>query len=98
MNDREKQILCTALTKYGIDKQTDMMIEEMSELTKALLKLRRFHDSISLAPALAANVIEEIADVGIVLEQMRIYFSPAAVDEQKQYKLDRLAKMLGIEG
>lgn len=98
MNDREKTILCTALTKYGIDKQTDMMIEEMSELTKALLKLRRFHDSISLAPALAANVIEEIADVAIMLEQMRIYYSPAAVDKQKQYKLERLAKLLGIEG
>lgn len=98
MNDKEKHILCTALTKYGIDKQTDMMIEEMSELTKALLKLRRFTGNISLEPALVANVIEEIADVGIVLEQMRIYYSPAAVDKQKQYKLDRLAKLLGIEG
>ena len=98
MDNKEKLILCTALTKYGIDKQTDMMIEEMSELTKALLKLRRFTGNISLAPALAANVIEEIADVSIVLEQMRIYFSPTAVDKQKQYKLDRLAKLLGIEG
>lgn len=74
-----------------------MMIEEMSELIKALLKLRRFGNT-SLEPALVADVIEEIADVGIVLDQMRIYFSPAAVDKQKQFKLDRLARLLGIEG
>ena len=98
MNDKEKFILCTALTKYGIDKQTDMMIEEMSELTKALLKLRRHGHDENLVSMLLANVVEEIADVGIVLEQMRIYFSPAAVDEAKEHKMKRLAKLLGIEG
>lgn len=98
MNDREKTILCTALVKYGINRQTDMMIEEMSELTKALLKLRRYGGDEKLEPALVANIIEEIADVGIVLEQLRIYYGPAIIGDVKESKLERLAKLLGIEG
>lgn len=42
MNARkEENILLQAIVEYGAEAQTDMMIEEMSELTKALLKHRR---------------------------------------------------------
>ena len=37
----DTSVLTDALVAYGGDAQVDMMIEEMSEMTKALLKQRR---------------------------------------------------------
>ena len=54
-----------ALLAFGIDKQKLMMIEEMNELSKAILKSFRENKPLT------ANMIEEIADVEIVLLQMK---------------------------
>jgi NTP pyrophosphatase (non-canonical NTP hydrolase) len=81
-----EKICKRALEKWGIDKQTDMMIEEMSELTKALLKVRR-GESLD-------NVIDELADVSIVLEQMTIFFGKELVENQKKVKLERLKRRI----
>ena len=40
-----EEILNLDINTHGISTQEDMMIEECSELTKALLKLRRYHNS-----------------------------------------------------
>lgn len=56
---------------YGPEAQTDMMIEKMSELTKAILKLRRTRSHSG--PAIAEcrdNISEEMADVYIMLVQL----------------------------
>lgn len=37
----DKEILQKAIDTYGVNAQSDMVIEEMSELTKEILKLRR---------------------------------------------------------
>jgi hypothetical protein len=42
--ERRKEIECRAILTYGAQMQGDMCIEEMSELTKALLKYRRNED------------------------------------------------------
>ena len=36
-------VICDAIDTYGREAQTDMCIEECSELIKALLKFRRLH-------------------------------------------------------
>ena len=88
MNKTSKQILENAIKTYGCISQQNKMIEEMAELTKAILKLRRGGDD----PQLVGNVLEEMADVKIVLAQMEImYGSP---DEIVQQKVDRLAEEL----
>lgn len=47
MSEQERQaVLEAALQKWGEAAQTDMCIEEMSELTKALLKVRHLHVSM----------------------------------------------------
>lgn len=76
--EEQKRIMRDAIETYGIPAQTDMMIEEMSELTKALLKLRRVR-GCGLEDPLARNaVLEEMADVGIMLRQMvMIYGDPS---------------------
>nr|MDD3231059.1 hypothetical protein [Oscillospiraceae bacterium] len=80
-------ILNYAIEAYGIDHQQDMCIEEMSELTKAILKYRRA-DSDAEKCVIRENVIEEMADVQIMLDQMRIIFGDTS--SQEEYKLNRL--------
>lgn len=92
-----------ALAKYGATAQEDIVIEEMSELTKAILKHRRAgkFGQYDLSETINA-VAEEIADVEIGLEYLKLInemYSPGfrqAVDGIKQYKLRRLAER--VEG
>ena len=105
MNDKtfEREIvLQKAILTYGKESQVDMAIEEMSELTKALLKERRNEKTEvikSSAPLqFILNIIEEIADVEIMLEQLKMIFDcESQVDEMKSYKIERLQGMLENE-
>ena len=84
-----ENILLQAIAEYGKDAQTDMMIEAMAELTKALLKRRRYPDDESTVD----NIREEMADVQIMMDQMRIIYG-----DDSQYtaqKLHRLAQRTG---
>lgn len=89
--DRKRAILTGAVTTYGALAQTDMMIEEMSELTKELLKLRRATTEPEAA-AICENIREEMADVQIMLYQMVIIYG--SFIEEENYKLERLEKRL----
>lgn len=86
----QEYLLRTAIETYGSHLQEDMMIEEASELTKAILKTRRYPDSKEVIE----NVKEEMADVDIMLDQLKIIYGD--VSEYKLAKLrrlrDRLAK------
>ena len=68
-----------------------MVFEEMAELQDALCKfLRGRVDGNTLA-----NIAEEIADVGIMLDQMKIEFQVEdAVKEQRAYKVRRLRERI----
>jgi hypothetical protein len=88
MTDKRKHvILDSAIGTYGIEHQEDKCIEEMSELTKAILKYRHAENE-SEKQAIHDNVIEEIADVQITLNQMKIVFGDT--QSQEEYKLNRL--------
>ena len=88
-DDRRKEIEGRAINTYGEQPQVDMAIEEMSELTKAILKYRRAENkNKNEAEYLEDNIIEEIADVQIMLDQMRIIFGDTS--SQEEYKLNRL--------
>ena len=89
--DGENEILKNAVDCFGEDHQTDMMIEEMSELTKALLKYRRNVGEEDTG-SLIENIIEEMADVEIMLGQMKIIYGDC--DAYRSEKLVRLAAML----
>jgi NTP pyrophosphatase (non-canonical NTP hydrolase) len=77
---------------YDIDKQVDVLIEEMAELTKALLKNRRAQNGHTDTPVghTVQNIIEEIADVQIMLLQINYLgdFEDDVIDIMN-YKLDR---------
>jgi len=71
------------LTKFGEQKQKDMLIEEMAELMQALQKERR---------GLEHNISEEIADVQIMLDQIKL-LHPDWISWE-QMKLKRLDELL----
>jgi NTP pyrophosphatase (non-canonical NTP hydrolase) len=67
------------IDKFGVEHQELILIEEMSELTKAIIKKSR---------GLEHNIEEEIADVQIVLEQLKLAY-PNWITWQ-QIKLKRI--------
>lgn len=71
ITDDEKEILQSAIASYGERTQEDMLFEEMSELEKSILKLRRtkYTDESK-----RSDVIEELADVYIMVTQMYMRF------------------------
>lgn len=89
MTDAQKEILQEAIKHYGAELQVNVAIEEMSELTKELCKSLRYKANRN-------NITEEIADVLIMIEQLKIIFqlSPAAIENVKEYKLLRLEKRI----
>ena len=91
MTDMERKTLCAALSRYGAQAQITMIFEEMAELQNVLCKfLRGRVDGDTLA-----NIAEEIADVGIMLDQMAIGFQVEdAVAEQRAFKVRRLRERI----
>lgn len=76
-----EQTCCTALEHYGVRRQMVKCMEECGELIRALAR------NLS-GEANAQNVAEELADVEIMLRQMRLAFGD--VDRIKAQKLARL--------
>ena len=78
---------------FGNTMQCIVAIEEMSELQKALAKYLRglqYHDFADIL----ANVREEIADVQIMLDQLKMIFDDGEtvekiIDEKLQRTIDR---------
>lgn len=91
-----QDILNLAINSYGASSQEDMMIEECSELVKAILKLRRFYDSGYDGEVEEKKYIkaikEEIADVQIMLDQMKLIYG--STEKEEEYKIRRLKKRL----
>ena len=74
-----------ALRHYGVTDQISQTMEELAELMVVLSKMRRFPDYERVLLA------SEIADVEIMLEQMKIAFQiRVEVDSERIRKLDRL--------
>ena len=86
--EERRALLDRAITTYGAPAQMDMAVEEMAELTKALCKVKRATPGAATTAAIA-NVIEEIADVQIMLDQLRLIFA-RSTDEVEEDKLRRL--------
>jgi len=78
--------------RWGFNSQVDRCIEEMAELTKVLLKARRFFGP----EGRLASVHEEIAGVTITLEQMIILFDGKEVIPH--YIEDKLLRLEGLVG
>lgn len=93
-------VLELAVSVYKKEAQVDMAIEEMSELTKALLKHRRAERSPEAwdYEKTRNNILEEIADVIIMLTQLiMIYGGREIIQQDINEKVDRLEKRLNFQ-
>lgn len=88
--EEQKGIMLNALKRYGVDAQDDIAIEEMSELTKAIIKNRRYKTFATLE-----SIYEELADVYIMLEQIMMSLDKDRVQSYVNSKLERLNERLG---
>lgn len=83
--DERQGILTAAIDWYGSTHQVNMAIEEMAELTQALCKVKRAWSEEAIA-----SIIEEMADVQIMLDQLRlIYGQTADIEAAKLLRLQR---------
>jgi len=96
-----EDIFATAVKKWGVDSQVFMAVEEMAELTKALVKMRRqdYQWGNPLLEPARENLKEEVADVELMLEQIKYMFEIHDISDIKEKKLLRLERLLeGLEG
>ena len=85
-----KNKLLFIINTYGTKNQEDIAVEELSELQKAILKHRR-----KRSKKRRKKVIDEIADVSVMLEQLKIIYScHKEVAERVDYKIDRQIKRI----
>lgn len=85
---QEMAIYESAVQTYGANAQILIAVEEMAELTKALLKFIRYGDR----PAVLESINEERADVEIMLNQLHVIFGDCS--DWESIKLSRLADRL----
>lgn len=89
MTDVETTVFAKALGTWGAEAQISMVFEEMSELQKELCKKLRGAKNIN-------EIAEEIADVEIMLDQMKLMFNiQSLVSVQRGEKVARLIERLG---
>ena len=91
--EKKCEIYRAAVKKYGRVGQILKAIEELSELARALAR-----DLPLEAPVEnEVNVCEEIADVEIMLNQLWLLYDCDEITEWRESKLERLARMVGVE-
>ena len=88
--EKRKEVYELAIVEYGHVRQIIKAVEEMSELTKELCK--PFADNSAYN---AVNIAEEIGDVTIMMEQLRLIFDiNDEVCEMMDNKVRRLENRL----
>lgn len=84
--EQRAEIYAQAADTFGRDNQVTVAIEELSELTKELCKIRRLKGRL-------IDLAEEIADATIMLEQLRLLYDvDELADAFMDAKVQQLAK------
>jgi NTP pyrophosphatase (non-canonical NTP hydrolase) len=86
-------VLSEAVTRWGEESQMGMAIEECAEFIVAARKVSRVGGR-EVKPDAVTNLIDEIADVIVMMEQMAIIYGHEAVRQRVKFKIDRLKTRL----
>lgn len=88
LESKKNSVYNRAIKKWGVPIQIVVAIEELSELQKELTKELRYCEKLD-------TIAEEMADVEIVLEQLKIIFNnKKVVESYKKHKIKRLEKLI----
>lgn len=89
MTEAQNRKLIKILSRYGKNHQVEKAIEECAELTQALMKDRQGNAR--------EMVIDEIADVYVMLAQMEIaYECHGEVADRIEYKINRQLERMRV--
>jgi len=93
--DDEVRLMRAALERWGLNAQVGQAVEELAELIVALQK----HVNRSPSPETIDGVLDELADVEMMLAQMRVAFGidDAAFRESIERKFGKLRSYLEEE-
>lgn len=89
LSNMENQLFKKAIKTFGELSQYDMLIEEMAELTQAILKNRRRNGTKG---TVTENLHEEFVDVSIVMRQIELLLDPKRLQFWYDTKIERLAE------
>ena len=104
--ENEVKIMQTALDQWGLSAQVGQAVEECAELIVALQKYinrtpqpkphRQAGRQASDLPGRVENILDEIADVEMMLAQMRLILGidDATLRKRIEYKFERLSSYL----
>lgn len=86
-----------SIDNYG-PVQLLMICEEMGELIQAISKMERLMDAKDKNHKHKRHIIEEIADVQIMLDELMLYYNidPNEVKSFKDDKITRLKKRMNV--
>ena len=89
MTQAEKDLYERNIQYHGIEQETTIAMEECSELIKAISKCKRYGGFIDNH---RDNLIEEIADVLIIINELQLIYdiSDNDIENIKKYKIDRM--------
>lgn len=92
LNDQNKKMCWEVLAKFGCEHQMNMVIEECSELQKAVCKIYR--DDGHITDAHDENFREELVDVIVVCQQMflALKMTDDEINKRAGAKLERALK------
>ena len=93
--DAEVNIMQAALDKWGINAQVGQTVEECAELIVALQK----YVNRTPQPGMIENILDEIADVEMMLAQMRLVLgiSDGTLRKRIEYKFEKLNQYLSSD-
>lgn len=89
----ETDVFKDAIKEFGETAQILMVFEEMAELQKELCKYLRNGESDEAVCCIA----EELADVEIMLDQMKLLFGTGRVQREREKKVQRLRARLDAQ-
>ena len=91
MTDKERDICIKAVMHFGADNQLLQACEELSELMQAISKAKRY-----TGQSYIDGVAEELADVEIMCEQIKVIFniSNTDVENERERKIKRLRNLI----
>ncbi len=89
-----EELFKRAIEKWGRQPQIDMAIEECAELILALHKLTKRKSHPNQITERLDNVCEELADVQIMINQMKALFGIKEVNDWYDVKMFRLQNLL----
>lgn len=94
-HDWEKKHINEIVAAFPFEQQREIFVEECAEAIKAVQKLKR-KDNSDFSGAVE-NLIEEVADVLVTADQMRLYLGAEKVDAVIRKKLLRQVERIRKE-